>query len=107
MIILVFVTFDIESIKWARQLFCVKIFSLYIHNSRQTIGSITFINMGHFKAAYILLNCDQGEYSEKVTNEEICKNLKVGMRTIDRVKKKMVEEKVAQIKAEEDERTIH
>ena len=45
-----------------------------------------------FKAAYILLNCDQGEYSEKVTNEEICKILKVGMRTIDRVKKKMVEE---------------
>ena len=45
-----------------------------------------------FKAAYILLNCDQGKYSEKVTNEEICKILKVGMRTIDRVKKKMVEE---------------
>lgn len=45
-----------------------------------------------FKTAYILLNCDQGEYSEKVTNEEICKILKVGMRTIDRVKKKMFEE---------------
>lgn len=45
-----------------------------------------------FRAAYILLNCDQGDYSEKVTNEQISKVLKVGMRTIDRVKKKFVEE---------------
>ena len=45
-----------------------------------------------FRAAYILLNCDEGDYSEKVTNEQISKVLKVGMRTIDRVKKKFVEE---------------
>lgn len=45
-----------------------------------------------FRAAYILLNCDQGDYSKKVTNEQISKVLKVGMRTIDRVKKKFVEE---------------
>ena len=45
-----------------------------------------------FRTAYILLNCDEGEYSEKVTNEQISKVLKVGMRTIDRVKKKFVEE---------------
>lgn len=45
-----------------------------------------------FRAAYILLNCDEGEYAEKVTNEVISKVLKVGMRTIDRVKKKLVEE---------------
>lgn len=45
-----------------------------------------------FRAAYILLNCDQGDYSEKVTNEQISKVLKVGMRTIDRVKKKFIEE---------------
>jgi ADP-ribosylglycohydrolase len=32
-----------------------------------------------FRAAYILLNCDQGDYSEKVTNEQISKVLKVGM----------------------------
>ncbi|SFW61594.1 hypothetical protein SAMN05661012_02980, partial [Chitinophaga sancti] len=41
-----------------------------------------------FRMAYILLNCDDGKYSEKVTNEQISKVLKVGMRTIDRVKKK-------------------
>ena len=45
-----------------------------------------------YRAAYILLNCDEGPYSEKVTNEQISKVLKVGMRTIDRVKKKLVEE---------------
>jgi len=39
----------------------------------------------------ILLNVDQGQYSEsKQTNEEICKVLKTGMRTIDRVKKRFV-----------------
>jgi transposase len=45
-----------------------------------------------FRVAYILLNCDEGKYSEKVTNEQISKVLKVGMRTIDRVKKKFVQE---------------
>jgi len=45
-----------------------------------------------FRTAYILLNCDEGKYSDKVTNEQISKVLKVGMRTIDRVKKQFVEE---------------
>ena len=45
-----------------------------------------------FRVAYILLNCDEGKYSDKVTNEQISKVLKVGMRTIDRVKKKFAEE---------------
>jgi len=45
-----------------------------------------------FRNAYVLLNCDEGEYSEKVTNSEISKILKVGMRTIDRIKKRFVEE---------------
>lgn len=44
-----------------------------------------------FRTAYILLNCDEGKYSEKVTNEQISKVLKIGMRTIDRVKKKFLE----------------
>jgi hypothetical protein len=44
-----------------------------------------------FRTAYILLNCDEGNYFEKVTNEQISKVLKVGMRTIDRVKKKFIE----------------
>ena len=45
-----------------------------------------------FRAAYILLNCDEGRYSDKVVNEQISKVLKVGMRTIDRVKKKFIDE---------------
>ena len=45
-----------------------------------------------FRSAYILLNCDEGEYADKVTNEQISKVLKIGMRTIDRVKKKFIEE---------------
>ncbi len=45
-----------------------------------------------FRTAYILLNCDEGDYSEKFTNEQISKILKVGMRTIDRVKKRFIEE---------------
>lgn len=45
-----------------------------------------------FRAAYVLLNCDEGEYSEKVTNEQISKVLKIGMRTIDRIKKRFIEE---------------
>ena len=46
-----------------------------------------------FKNACILLNVDEGKYSdESSVNREICKVLKIGMRTIDRVKKKFVEE---------------
>lgn len=47
-----------------------------------------------FRAAYILLNCDKGKYSQdsSITNAEITKILKVGSRTIDRIKKKFVEE---------------
>jgi len=47
-----------------------------------------------FRAAYVLLNCDKGEYSKDktITNTEICKILKIGDRTIDRVKKKFIEE---------------
>lgn len=45
-----------------------------------------------FRAAYVLLNCDEGEFSDKVTNDQISKVLKVGMRTIDRIKKRFVVE---------------
>lgn len=45
-----------------------------------------------FRAAYVLLNCDEGEFSKKVTNEQISKVLKIGMRTIDRVKKRFIED---------------
>lgn len=45
-----------------------------------------------FRAAYILLNCDEGKYSDKIVNEQISKVLKVSLRTIDRIKKKFIEE---------------
>ena len=45
-----------------------------------------------FRVAYILLNCDEGKRSDKVTNEQISKVLKIGMRMIDRVKKEFIEE---------------
>ncbi len=41
----------------------------------------------------ILLNVDRGPYNtEKQINEDVSKVLKIGMRTIDRVKKRFVEE---------------
>ena len=42
--------------------------------------------------ALILLNCDEREFSDKVNNEDIAKVLKIGSRTIDRVKMKFVED---------------
>ncbi|WP_144958303.1 IS630 family transposase [Gillisia sp. Hel_I_86] len=47
-----------------------------------------------FRTAYILLNCDKGEFSDDTTikNAEITKVLKIGERTIGRVKKKFIEE---------------
>lgn len=45
-----------------------------------------------FRTAYILLNCDEGDYGEKVINEQVSKVLKVSMRMIDRVKQRFVEE---------------
>ena len=42
--------------------------------------------------ALILLNCDEGEFSDKVNNEDVARVLKIGARTIDRVKKTFVEE---------------
>lgn len=41
----------------------------------------------------VLLNVDQGIYAETDhTNEEVCKILKIGMRTIDRIKQRFVDE---------------
>lgn len=46
------------------------------------------------RRALILLNCDEGEYGEqeRSTNEELAKIMKVGVRTVERVKKRFVEE---------------
>jgi transposase len=45
-----------------------------------------------YRAAYILLNCDEGKYSKKIINEEISRVLQISMRMIDRVKQRFVEE---------------
>lgn len=47
-----------------------------------------------YRAAYILLNCDKGDYSKDktITNDEISKILRIGDRTINRIKKKFIEE---------------
>jgi len=45
-----------------------------------------------FKNALILLNVDEGEHSKKYTNQIISDVINVSMRTIDRIKKKFVEE---------------
>ena len=42
--------------------------------------------------ALILLNCDEGEYGNKVKNLDVAKILQIGDRTIDRLKKLFLEE---------------
>lgn len=72
-------------------LYTIKLTKLEVEELRLIINKGSHTSQT-FRAAYILLNCDQGKYSDKVTNEQISKVLKVGMRTIDRVKKKFIEE---------------
>jgi transposase len=45
-----------------------------------------------YRTAYILLNCDEGKYGDKIIGQEISRFLKVSMRMIDRVKQRFVEE---------------
>ncbi len=45
-----------------------------------------------YRMAYILLNCDEGEYGEKISGNQISKVLKVSVRMIDRVKQRFVED---------------
>jgi outer membrane protein assembly factor BamB len=45
-----------------------------------------------YRAACVLLNCDDGDYAlGKSTNGQISHVLKIGMRTIDRIKQRFVE----------------
>jgi len=45
-----------------------------------------------YRAACVLLNCDEGDFSlGKSTNEQICNVLKISMRTIDRIKQRCIE----------------
>ena len=46
-----------------------------------------------YRNSYILLNTDKGRFStSRATNAEVSKVLQIGMRTIDRVKRRFVEE---------------
>lgn len=45
-----------------------------------------------YRAAYILLNSDEGKYGDKITGQELSKILKISMRMIDRVKQRFVED---------------
>ena len=71
-------------------LYTIKLSQLEVDDLKKIINKGSHTSQS-FRAAYILLNCDKGEFSEntKITNEEICKVLKVGARTIDRVKKEI------------------
>jgi transposase len=66
------------------------------HEERDYLTSITRSGTHAAKKvihALILLNVDRGKHSPtNQTNEEVSKILKIGMRTIDRVKKRFVEE---------------
>lgn len=45
-----------------------------------------------YRNAYILLNCDEGDYGKKLKGKEIIQVLKVSMRMIDRIKQRFAEE---------------
>ncbi len=45
-----------------------------------------------FKNACILLNCDEGKYSNKLIDEQIAQVLNVSTKTVERVKQRFVEE---------------
>jgi len=45
-----------------------------------------------YRTAYILLNCDEGKYGDKIIGQQISNVLKVSMRMIDRIKQRFVED---------------
>jgi hypothetical protein len=48
--------------------------------------------VARIKEALVLLNCDEGDHAEKYPNRVISDVVRVSMKTIDRVKRKFVEE---------------
>jgi transposase len=62
------------------------------HDELMSIISKGSHSSQQFRTAYILLNCDEGEYGEKIYGKHICQVLKVSARMIDRVKQRFVEE---------------
>lgn len=45
-----------------------------------------------FRKACILLNCDEGEHGQRIANEQIAQILQVNIKTIERLKQRLVEE---------------
>jgi transposase len=45
-----------------------------------------------FRNACLLLNCDEGEQGEKVSNEQIAQVLQIHSKTVERLKQRFVEE---------------
>lgn len=58
----------------------------------KTIISKISLTIQTYREAYILLNTNQGDCSRKVTNKRSCEVLRIGMCTIDKIKKLSVEE---------------
>jgi transposase len=74
-------------------LYTIKLSKLEVEELNKVISKGSHTSQA-YRAAYILLNCDKGEFSTNadIRNADICKVLRVGERTIDRVKKKFIEE---------------
>ena len=45
-----------------------------------------------FRNACILLNCDEGDYGQKVSNEQIAQLLQITTKTVERLKQRFIEE---------------
>lgn len=45
-----------------------------------------------FRNACILLNCDEGDYGQKVSNEQIAQMLQITSKTVERLKQRFIEE---------------
>ena len=64
-------------------------------NERERLQSV--MNKGkhsslQFRNACILLNCDEGEYGQKASNEQIAQILQITTKTIERLKQRFIEE---------------
>jgi len=62
------------------------------HDELMSIVSKGSHTSQQYRTAYILLNCDQGEYGDKIPGRHISQVLKISDRMIDRAKQRFVEE---------------
>lgn len=74
-------------------LYTIKLSQIEVEELNKVINKGSHTSQA-YRSAYILLNCDKGEFSTntEIKNADICKILRVGERTIDRIKKKFIEE---------------